>query len=575
MAIDATNGTALALTSALATPSASSGFNPVINGIPVFGAADQPDPFGPATRLSLDGKARASGPRPAILDSATFSAFVSFGLESAAGGAAAPQVQRSKRELDAEKEAVELALSFVDRKKYEAARVSLSSYLNGRTPSGAVVHTQGIIELAARNYKKAEDLFRKAAYLTPELNSQSSAENAKALQQDDRVVLARAQRLLADPAERSSGVELLVALTDRSPEDNEARFLLAENLIRTGDAVNGLLQYGRVLDAATKPELVRLESTLEGLAKASPDGAFVRNLIGKTQLALGKTQLALDSLSQASELSGFQTQFLKDEAEAYVQIGREQLADRDFEAAFSSFDRAYELDPGSESVKLAHAEGLTVRGERLARFGDHDAAILLYQDAAERLSLVEGGDELRERIARSAYRAGRVLETRRIADGEKVGTAVDAFQVAYDLQSDNSTYRKKLAETRNRIGDEYLAEASYKSAADSYEAAFALEKNNTTYRDNVINANTLYGDERRAALDWEAAIDAYRTAFEADTDNTDSRFQLADTYNAAGLYYVNIDDKEQAAEYFLEALHLYPDNAEYQANYDSVKNYLT
>lgn len=529
---------------------------------PNFATDTIDSPFGPSSIVSF-GSADGSG-----FNSDIYSGLAGLSTSRLPFGVVQ---QRGAKDIEIEEDAVKRALGFVDQKKYKAARFVLAEELKRNPGSGAVAYTQGIVEQAAGNYADAEDFYRKASYLAPELNSLVDAENVRALQGDDATALARVKRLLGSSDTKDGGLRLLVTLTDRSPNFTEARTLLAANLLKNGDPLNALLQYDRAVGTANNVELDELRETFEGLAKRAPDGAFIHKVLGKIQLKQGDSQTALETLHQATTLSSGDAAFLETEASAYVAVGREKLSDGDLRGALSDFDQAYTLNPSGDDVILARTEGRIANGEHLAKLGDLEGAIDQYNlvaiDAGH-----EGAEALRERLGHDAYTVGRTLETRRIAAGADVGKELTAFQIAYDTDPENDVYRKKLAATRITLGDQYVADGDYKNAGGAYAAAAGLEPYNDDYRTKAIDAYTTYGLARLAVLDFAEALTSLRSAFNLDTQNTTSRQNLATGYNSAGVFYRDHEsDKESAAGYFLEALHLYPDNAEYQANYDSVK----
>jgi tetratricopeptide (TPR) repeat protein len=63
----------------------------------------------------------------------------------------------------------------------------------------------------------------------------------------------------------------------------------------------------------------------------------------------------------------------------------------------------------------------------------------------------------------------------------------------------------------------------------------------------------------------------YQEAFKLDPQNATSKSKLAGAYNARGLDYKSTEDMDAAVKDFKAALRLFPDNADYQANYNSVK----
>jgi tetratricopeptide (TPR) repeat protein len=519
--------------------------------------------FGPATLLSLGQSTTTDETSETDFD---YTQLASLALQARAP--TTPQIPASQQK--AEQAAIKRANGLRLQGDYDDARTLLNELLAKNPSNGVAVHGLGAIELDQGNYEKAEQLFGKADYLSPGKGFDRDAQNARILQQDDDTVLEQARRLTKQDDTRGDGIRLLINLTRRSPSNTEARMLLARNLIEDGDASNGLAQYQLAISTASHTQLGEIELELAGLTKVAPKAAYLRNLLGQAQLGLAKYEQAAVTLGLASQLSNYDPLYLADEARAYVGIGRAALERGDITAAMGAFNTARNLDPVGEEVKLALAEGYAARAEWRIRIGDAETAVDDFETAEFYLGSLED-DEVRDRIAAGAYRAGLILERRRESSGEDVGKEIVAFQTAYDLDSDNLTYRRKLAETRNAIGDEYWEDEDYEQAAYAYRRAYELEPRNETYRDNAINAFLAFGDEQMNLLqDYTEAIAAYRAAYEIDTTHETAKFKLAEAYNTRGLEYKSQGLFELAFLDFREALHLFPDNEEYQANYDSV-----
>ncbi|MFQ5805012.1 MAG: tetratricopeptide repeat protein [Phycisphaerae bacterium] len=517
--------------------------------------------FGPATLLSL-GQGTPAG-------TAGFDYTHLARLAAQIQSPITPQISSKQRE--AEQATIKRATVLRLNGRYDDARSLLEAALAKNPRSGTAVHGLGAIELDLGNYEKAEHYFRKAHFLAPEYGFDRDATNAQILQHDDDYVLEQAERLSKRGETRADATRLLVALTRRSPSNAVARSLLAENLIRDGDAARGLAQYQIAISSADRSQLQEIESKLVSLVAVAPRATYLRNLLGQTELKLGKHEKAAETLGLATQLSGNDPLYQADEALAHVALGRDAIQRGNLSAAMSAFKTAQSLDPFGEEVKVGLAEGYTARALWLMRIGDPNRAIDELSSAKSQLGAIEN-DELKTRIADGFYRAGRTLESRRLSSGDKVGDEIAAFQAAYDLDPENLTYARKLAETHSIIGDEYLADGDNKNAAYAYQAAHEVAPTNDTYKTNAISAFLAWGDERSAAYDHHQAITAYQAAYDLDNDNETAKFSLADAFNTRGLFYKSLgeDFYEQAADDFLAALDLYPDNQEYQDNYDSV-----
>jgi tetratricopeptide (TPR) repeat protein len=517
--------------------------------------------FGPATLLSLG----QDTSQTSITD--TYSFLASAGLQTQATTSTAVYSAQQEEEQDVAKQANYRRVNG----DYEGARSLLEAYLEKHRTSAIATQGLGAVELDLGHYEKAEQYFRKAHYLGPEYGFDSDVANAQTLQKDDDYVLEQAEKLSARSDTRDQARRLLVALTDRSPSNAVARALLAETLIRSGEGSTGLAQYQLAISSADRAQLQDIESRLVNLVEEAPTAAYLRNLLGQTELRLGEHEQAAETLALATSLSGDDPLYEADEALAHVALGRDAIARGDVTAAMGEFRAAYELDPTGEEVSVGLAEGYLARGQWLARISDAGGAIDEYLIAKDKLGSIEN-DELREELAAAVYGAGRTLERRRLAAGDDVGDELDAFQAAYELDSDNRTYRNKLAETHSTIGDQYLADGDLNEAAQSYQRAYEANSSNTAYRDSAIDAYVAYGVERSAAYDHHAAIAAYQAAFDLDRWNETAKSGLAEAYNTRGLLYKSLgeDYYSEAAADFLAALDLYPNNSTYQDNYDSV-----
>jgi tetratricopeptide (TPR) repeat protein len=524
------------------------------------GSAESGLSFGPAALLSL------GLPTPADDGANLYANLAGLAFRPATAAQLSPQQQAAEKAL------IKQAFDLIDSARAGQARELVAAAARKSPGRATLIHVQGMLETAAGEYAKAEAFFRKAASIDPSLGSLDEAESARVLQQDDAAVLARVRRLLAQKNTRGAGYRLLDTLTTRSPQNTEALLLKGDALLKDGSQIKALVAYARAISTADEAELGLLESRFADLVRKSPNDAFAHNLLGKVQLRLGRNAEALASLETATRLAVDPSSYRLDEAQAHLAIGRDLLNRRNIAEAMASFDRAVGLAPEDAHVRLGRAEGYAARAESRARAGDAARAVADYERAArDARGSSDEAAALRERIARGAYSLGRQLERRRIDTGGDVGQEVVAFQTAFDLDPENATYRRKLAETRRTIGDEHMADNEYAAAATAYRRAYDLERSNTTYRDLAINAFTADGQQKLSQLRYDDAIAALRQAFSLNSLNDTSRSKLATAYNLAGLDARDNDqDRERAAAYFREALHLYPDNQEYLDNYNSV-----
>lgn len=420
----------------------------------------------------------------------------------------------------------------------------------------------GNIALDKKDYVEAERMFRRADYLGPQYGFKADAENAAILQKGDGAVIARAKILVGSSSSRDDGIRLLVGLTQRTPDNAEARILLGDALLSKGDAVNGIDQLRLALDSASSTQLGGIESRVRGLIAKAPGSAILRNILGQTQLARGDAQGALQSLQTATQLADGDPSFAVAEAPAWVAVGREALGRNDFNSALSALQRARDRDYLGEETRIAQAEGFAARAHYRLRLGAAKDAVSDFREAA--LTLSSFGDEaFRRRTADGAYRAGLILAARRQAAGEPVGDEVLAFQAAFDLDRTNVANKRRLADTRVAIGDEFASAGKYKDAAYSYKRAWELFNNDATYRGNAVDAFSRYAEQQLTALDYDRAIEMYGEAHRIDRDRADARQGLAGAHNARGLDHLANGRISAALEDFREAVRLDPENAAY------------
>jgi tetratricopeptide (TPR) repeat protein len=476
---------------------------------------------------------------------------------------------RSPEQQKAAEEALKNIFALLDAGKYEDARRSANQLLDEDQTSAAATQALGFVDLAEGKYDQAERLFLRAHALDPAAGYDNDARNARVLQGEDAGVLQTARQWLTSQAKREEGIRVLITLTERSPDNAEAHFVLGDALLKKGDGDNGLMQFSVAIQHADGSLLTRLEERLAQLAADTPQSAFIRQLLGKTYLRQERFDAAAQILQQAGRLAENSTAYNHDLARAYVGLGRAQLARGDLAAALAQLKLAKELDPTTRDVKRAYAEALLARAEQHAKRHDHAAASTDYSALVDLLAK-DGTKELRQRAAQGAYAVGRALMNKRIAAGSDITDEVAAFQAAYDLESGNATYRQQLATTRYALGEQQAADGDYNNAAYSYRRAWELYKGNTTYRDKAISAFVAYGDDRAFNLNYTAAIDAYRAAYELNIYHQGNKQKLADAYNARGLDYKQQELYAKAALDFKEALALFPDNATYQSNYNLV-----
>lgn len=552
------------------------------------GSSETSSTFGPATILSLGSSSSSSSSGYLSLDLAS--------ILSLQQGTTTTASTLSQQLTDQEKESLNEAFDLIEAGSLDEAETVLDGILSKKKTNAVATHALGLVALERGEYKKAEQYFRRADQLLPDVGYADDAEDAQILAQDDAAVFKVAAKLAPNPSTRDQAIGLLLRLTARAPDNLEAQVLLGETMLDKGDFLNGLDVLAQAIDAATNTSddeasgatsgrsdaatsgatndglLQRIEAKASELVQRMPNAPQFHRLLGRVQVRLGKYEEALQTLDRAAELADSDELTRTDAALAYAGIGRELLARGDIDRAMANLQSAKDLDAGHFTVREAVAEGHLALAERRRRYGDLKRAIQSYDDASRELGAA-GSESLRNRIASAAYAAGVRMEQQSIQQGRAIDTEVLAFEAAYRLDTENKVYKRKLADTRSTIGDQYLADGEYEQAVGAYERAYKLYKNDDTYKSNLTNAYILYGDDLLSRGKYDKAVATYLEAYRVDTSDANSKAKLANGYNVRGLDYRTKGRFTLAVADFKEALHLFPDSAEYQANYDSVAAY--
>ncbi len=538
------------------------------------GLKDNQSKFGPPTQLSVGGGPLVTGfsDYTNLGKSGVWQFDLSSVMGTGSGSSGIPQMHRSKEQQAVEVKAIETALEYVNGGDIEAGRKLMNELLDENPTNAAAVQVLGLAAQAEGKYEEAEQLFMKAHAIEPATGYDNDAANARILQKSDSEVYRKAVQMLEAPSRKEEGIRLLMTLTERNPDHVAGRVQLAEALLDQGDGNNGLMQYNNAIrSAANDSELRLVENGLDALAREVPNSAYVQQLLGKVYLKQERYDQALQTLTMAANMADNPVTYWRDLATAYVGVGNERLERGDVTGALSAYGQAKEYSPTSTEVKAALAGAYVERAEQRMQQRNYDGAIEDLRQAKDMLRYEGGSRELRERAAHSAYAIGLKFQRQREAGGGEIDGEVLAFQIAHDLDEDNSTYKQRLAETRNALGDQHMANGEYEEAAAAYRRAHELYTYNETYKENAINAYVTWGDERFNSYNFDDAVEAYLEAFKLDTSNDDNRSKLAEAYDQRGLEHFEFERYEDALADFKNALALYPDNADYQDHYDMVR----
>lgn len=518
--------------------------------------------FGPDFILSLGGSSDTSGIYSAVDLSGIINSQASAGFNATAQ-------MLTAAEIDALDEAYDL----IEANDIDGAEEIFNGLLAKKKTNAAAIHGTGMVAVLRQDYAAAEKLFQRADFLAPTRGYSDDATIADILQRSDDEVFEQASQMVYNPNTRDVGRRLLLHIVDKQPNNAKARILLGETLLRDNDIINGANQLLASVSSADQEQLLHLLGTAKELTGRLPTVSTFQRLLGGVQVRLGKFDDALETFARIEQILGTDTLHKADKADAYVGVGKRYLQQGDISRAISTLKEAKSLDPLNKNVSETLAEAYLAQADQATRWGSTKKAIQSYKLAADALGS-NGSDSLKRRIAVSSFTAGIRMERESVRLGRKLNDEVLAYQAAYDLDPSNLTYKRKLAETRVTIGDQYAADEDYAEAIASYKRATKLYPANQDYEDKLLGAYVSHGDKLLAEKKYDEAIEAYRSAYLLDTSNQSTKTKLAEGYNTRGLDYKTKEKFAKAAADFKEALHLFPDNTTYQDNYDSVKSYL-
>ncbi len=525
-------------------------------------AASSTSSFGPDFILSMGTSTADTSGVYSTLDLSSF-----YGASSTSNFAASAQ---SLTEADLDK--LEEAYDLIESNDIKGAEAIFEGMLKRNNMNAAAIHGQGMIAMLRENYAEAEKLFQRANFFASDRGYGDDATIAEVLQRSDDEIFEQASQMVSGGDSVDIGRRLLLHLVEKRPDNAEARMLLGETLLRQSDIINGANHLIMAVGSADQDQLRELLGMAEELTDQAPNVSTFQRLLGSVQVRLGKYDEAMETFAVIEDLLGTDVLHKADKSLAYVGIGKRYLEQGDISRAINTLKEARTLDSASAGAREALSDAYVAQAAQATRFGSTKKAIQSYKLAADALGS-NGSDSKKRSIAIAAFTAGLRLERESIRLGRDINDEVLAYQAAYDLDPDNLTYKRKLAETRVTIGDQYMENEDYAEAVASYKRATELYGTDQSYGDKLRDAYIAYGDELLTENKYDEAIEAYRSAYKLDTSSQASKTKLAEGYNTRGEHYKSQDKFALAAADFKEALFLFPDNETYQDNYDSVKDY--
>jgi len=390
-------------------------------------------------------------------------------------------------------------------------------------------------------------------------------------------------RLSLDPVERleraresaaagdlNAAIVDLKALLQAQPEQLEARLLLGEALLRTGDVAGAEKEFGRVVERSEavsedSSETAGLEAdferrariglslaqlnlknfagaqeTLAPLVAAQPDDLTIRQIAAQVAFLAGQNEEARRHLEVV--LAG-----LPDHPGANFMLGVVRMRQGQSAEAERYLDHALSVQPGNNAARFIVAQLKIVLGKPLDAL---DALIPLLQqtladvrilqvldaidmrDEAVASEVLARSDRLAEESPDSALPS--ILRGTALLATQRYGEAAEAFRaaaargggryatvgsiVAYGRDANRDAVRQVISEwlesnpedstLRAMLATDYIGTGELASAATEYEALLAEQRSNPTLLNNLAWLYGELGDDRAI----EFARNAYRLA---------------------------------------------------------------
>lgn len=400
----------------------------------------------------------------------------------------------------------------IDSGDVKGGRDDALKLLERRADDITVIRLVANTYLAEKNYVEAERYSKRAAGLVPgNATLRGDVTIAAALQKNDQEVLAEARRLVKTPEQRTTGLRLLLRLTDRSPNSAEAYLIMADGYAANRQPAQELVALNEAVSRADAGEAEEIIGRARKLAGKYPKLGLPHNLQGRAYIKTGRLNDAIKELEIAVKLTPENGGYVIDLADAYVARANDKLARGDSAGVTTDLNSAQRLDPFSTG--LAEATG---------RLALHDARrdVMLgrYVNALNNLRTAASkgpNDASFNKKVAALYTA--VGAHFRDNDGDT--TALLAFSKAYELDPTSVTARNNVGTLAHKLGLEALSNKSYFSAVSYLEQAYQTKKTDTTYRTDLAKALDARGLDLQGDGKLFEAIEDFKRAYRLDPTN--------------------------------------------------------
>lgn len=369
---------------------------------------------------------------------------------------------------------------------YAGARAKAETVMKKYSGDATPVYLIGRSYLMEGDYKQAETYLSRAAALASDSTEiQYDLAAAQTLSRGEDAVTEELQRLLRNRATASQGLQLGSYILRAWPENLATRLAVADYYTDIGRVDYTGAVYAQALKQVPANQQGPLLKRVEKLASAYDDDPAAHDLLAQAYANAGRLSDAERQFQRAMDLSEgdmiFQSALKADFADVYTRMARTALTNGKETEAQNYLQKALKLN-WSDERKLELAD-LEVRlGEKALQRGLFGDALREFGKAASYMPS-EGEDDRRDRLIKDYER----LAAKLTSAGD-LRRAVSARQGAYNLDTDDDTRMRRLADAHDVYGLWLFDRQRYREAVRSFKAALKLYPDDETYTTHLNDA---------------------------------------------------------------------------------------
>ncbi len=458
--------------------------------------------FGPAFIVGGSAQATSSG---------LYSSLAPL-LSTSTGTASLP---KSAAQAESEKlrgETLRSAAQSIQEGDFAAGRKRLDEVLERNASDVSAIRILAFSYMEELDYEQAEQIYSRALALAPgNAVIRSEFEDSRTLQKSDDDVLSVARGKLKNLTQRSEGLQLLVKLTNRSPDNVEAYLAIAEVANNTNDLSRALGALQEAVRSADPRQLSRVIEEAEKVVEKRPDVGLAHNLLGRALQKAGRTREAVVELKAAADIAPYNISYRSDVASALAGSAQRKLDGGDVLGAESDLQSAQTFDLSNGQVRETTARVAAAKARRDLMLDRPTKSLASLHTAATK---APDDKKFKQEVAGLFILAAGKFE----AKGD-TAVALNSYIKAYELDATSTTAQDKVAELSHARGLNALSSSNYDIAIDHLKRAYETVRLDTTYVKDLANAYDQRGQQRLLLKETADAIEDFVAGLALDPSN--------------------------------------------------------